>query len=133
MRASLSAEEAHALAVRAQGFGDPSPFEPIDLLERLGAIQLDSVNVLARNHLLVPFARLGPYSGDAVRTSIYAERRGFEYWGHMASGLPMAESRYFLPRMLRLRSAARGWWAGVRAEHAELYPLVLERIRAEGR
>jgi len=132
MRASLSAEEARALAVRAQGFGDSTLIEPIDLLDRLGAIQLDSVNVLARNHLLVPFARLGPYSVGALHDSIYIQRRGFEYWGHQASWLPMAEYRYFLPRMLRTRATARGWWPGVRAEHAELYPRVLERVRAEG-
>jgi uncharacterized protein len=132
MRASLSAEEARALAVRAQSFGAPAPLEPVDLLERLGAIQLDSVNVLERNHLLVPFARLGAYSIAALHSAIYTRRRGFEYWGHMASWLPMAEYRYFLPRMLRSRETARGWWSQIRTEHAELYPLVLERVRAEG-
>src|SRR5918912_391254 len=132
MRASLSAEEARGLALRAQGFGDPSLVEPIDVLERLGAIQLDSVNILARNHLLVPFARLGPYSVADLQRSIYTDRRGFEYWGHMASWLPMAEYRYFLPRMQRMRQSTRGWWSRVRSEHAELYPLVLERVRAEG-
>jgi uncharacterized protein YcaQ len=132
MRASLSAEEARALAVRAQSFGAVVPIEPIDLLERLGAIQMDSVNVLERNHLLVPFARLGAYSIADLQSAIYTQRRGFEYWGHMASWLPMAEYRYFLPRMLRSREAARGWWSQIRTEHAALYPLVLERIRAEG-
>src|ERR1700704_1956422 len=122
MRASLSAEEGRGLALRAQGFGDSSLKEPIDLLERLGAIQMDSVNVLARNHLLVPFARLGSYSTSALHASIYQQRRGFEYGGHMASWLPMAEYRYFLPRMARMRESSRGWWLQVRAEHAELYP-----------
>ena len=103
MRASLSAEEARGLALRAQGFGDTSLVEPVHVLERLGAIQLDSVNILARNHLLVPFARIGPYSTDALHAAIYAQRRGFEYWGHMASWLPIDEYRSFLPRMARMR------------------------------
>ncbi|MDQ6670171.1 MAG: winged helix DNA-binding domain-containing protein, partial [Chloroflexota bacterium] len=128
----LSADEARGLAVRAQAFGDPTSIAPIDLLDRLGAIQMDSVNILARNHLLVPFSRLGPYSISALHTSIYQERRGFEYWGHMASWLPMAEYRYFLPRMMRMRELSRGWWLQARTEHAELYPVVLERVRAEG-
>jgi uncharacterized protein len=132
-RVTLSAEEARGLALRAQCFGDSNrSIEPIDLLERLGAIQMDSVNILARNHLLVPFARLGPYSVTALHTSIYRERRGFEYWGHMASWLPMAEYRYFLPRMMRMREVSRGWWLQARTENAALYPLVLERVRAEG-
>ena len=129
----LSADDARGLALRAQAFG-PSPdlHMPIDVLDRLGAIQLDSVNILARNHHLVPFARLGPYSTSAMHTAIYSQRRGFEYWGHMASWLPMAEYRYFLPRMQRMRTSSRGWWARIRTEHAELYPQVLDRVRAEG-
>src|SRR4051812_20988257 len=132
MRASLSADEARGLFLRAQRFGDASPLAPIDLLDRLGAIQLDSVNVLARNHLLVPLARLGPYSVAELDRQIYVEKRGFEYWGHMASWLPIDEYRYFLPRMLRRREVPRGWWDQVRTEHAALYPLVLDRVRAEG-
>ena len=132
MRASLSAEEARGLALRAQRFGDPSIVEPMDVLERLGAIQLDSVNILARNHLLVAFARIGPYSTADLHASIYTERRGFEYWGHMASWLPIHEYRYFLPRMARMRESTRGWWGRIRAEHAEIYPVVLDRVRAEG-
>ena len=132
MRPRLSADEARGLALRAQAFGDAGLREPIEVLDRLGAIQMDSVNILARNHLLVPFARLGPYSTPALHTAIYRDKRGFEYWGHMASWLPIAEYRYFLPRMTRMRESGRGWWLRVRSEHAALYPLVLERIRAEG-
>jgi uncharacterized protein YcaQ len=128
----LSAIEARALTLRAQGFGELVPAEPIEVLDRLGAIQIDSVNVLARNHLLVPYARIGPYSEGALVASIYNAKRGFEYWGHMASWLPMAEYRYFLPRMARMRQTSRGWWDRVRTEHADLYPRVLERIRVEG-
>jgi uncharacterized protein len=134
MRASLSALEARGLALRAQHFGDSSliTVQPVDVLDKLGAIQLDSVNVLARNHLLVPFSRLGPHSTAALHKSIYQHKRGFEYWGHMASWLPMAEYRYFLPRMKRMREAGRGWWNQIRTENAELYPAVLERVREEG-
>jgi uncharacterized protein len=132
MRASLSAAEARGLALRAQLFGSVSSIEPMQLLDQLGAIQLDSVNVLARNHLLVPFARLGPYSIEKLHAQIYERRRGFEYWGHMASWLPMRDFRYFLPRMERMRGEVRGWWKEIREQHAALYPLVLERVRAEG-
>lgn len=132
MRASLSAAEARGLALRAQLFGSVCSIEPMQLLDQLGAIQLDSVNVLARNHLLVPFARLGPYSVEELHAHIYERRRGFEYWGHMASWLPMRDFRYFLPRMERMRGEVRGWWKEIREQHAALYPLVLDRVRAEG-
>ncbi len=131
-RSSLSALEARALALRAQGFGQAWPEDPFQVLAHLGAIQLDSVNVLARSHHLVPFSRLGPLPVEALHEAIYARRRGFEYWGHEASWLPMQEYRYFLPRMAQMRQATRGWWSRVRTEHAALYPLVLDRVRAEG-
>src|SRR6202049_4037585 len=127
--ATLSAEEARGLALRAQCFGDSTVTEPVDLLEQLGAIQIDSVNILARNHLLVPFSRLGPYSVSALPTAIYQQRRGFEYWGHMASWLPMAEYRYFLPRMMRMRETGRGWGLQARTENAAPDTLGLDRVR----
>src|ERR1700687_3283652 len=102
-RPSLSLRQARALALRAQGFGDERLVEPIAVLDRLGAIQLDSVNVVARSHEIVPFSRLGPRSLAGMYQAIYRERRGFEYWGHLASWLPMAEYRYFLPRMEAIR------------------------------
>jgi uncharacterized protein YcaQ len=132
MRASLSASEARGLVLRAQSYGSNNTFEPVELLERLGAIQLDSVNVLARAHLLIPYARLGPYSVPALSKAIYEERQGFEHWGHVASWLPMHEYRYFLWRMQRFRASTRGWVAGLREQYAPLYPAILDRIRAEG-
>jgi uncharacterized protein len=132
MRASLSAAQARGLALRAQLIGDSVVDEPVELLERLGAIQLDSVNVLARAQWLTAYARLGAYDVKNLHQAIYAERQGFEYWGHMASWLPMREYRYFLWRMQRMRQATRRWWLDFREQHAALYPKILERIRAEG-
>ena len=129
-RASLSLSEARSLVLRAQGFGAQHLAQPADVLTHLGAIQLDSVNVLARSHEIVPFSRLGPCSIAALHRAIYQERRGFEYWGHVASLLPMTEYRYFLPRMEAIRQ--RGWWWGDESEHAHLAPLILERIQSEG-
>ena len=129
-RASLALAEARTLVLRAQGFGAADLTEPADVLTHLGAIQLDSVNVLARSHEIVPFSRLGPCSIAAMHRAIYHERQGFEYWGHVASLLPIAEYRYFIPRMEAIRQ--RGWWWGNDSERAQLIPLILERIRAEG-
>ena len=128
-RAFLSLAEARALVLQAQGFGTHRLAEPGDVLTHLGAIQLDSVNVLARSHEIVPFSRLGPCSIAAMHRAVYQERRGFEYWGHVASLLPMAEYRYFLPRMEAIRQHG---WGDQDSEHAHLIPLVRERIRAEG-
>ena len=101
----------------------------MDVLDRLGAIQLDSVNAVARSQELVPAARLGPCSLTEMLREIYAQRLGFEYWGHAASWLPMAEYRYFLPRMAYYRERHRDY----REEHAVLLGEILARIRDEDR
>jgi uncharacterized protein YcaQ len=129
---SLSAQDARALALRAQGFGDRqlSPKRPIELLDRLGVMQLDSVSVLARPQEVVPFSRLGAFDVAAMHRAVYAAKGGFEYWGHEASWLPMADYRYFLPRMRRYRESA--WWQRRMASLGDVPRQVLERIRSEG-
>jgi uncharacterized protein YcaQ len=125
----LTAADARAIALRAQGFGETAPdAAPVDVLDRLGAIQLDSVNAVARSQELVPAARIGPCSLAAMLRAVYQRRLGFEYWGHAASWLPMAEYRYFLPRMARYRERHREY----REAHAALLGEVLARIRDEG-
>lgn len=135
-RVSLSLKEARALAVAAQGFGRrpvrPGPARLAGLLAKLGAVQLDSVNILARSHELALYSRLGPYRPADLHRVAYRRRVVFEYWGHAASWLPMAEYRWFLPRMLAHREKPRGWWADVRERHGHLAQAILERIRAQG-
>jgi len=128
----LTIREARAVALRAQGFGAGWERQPARVLARLGAIQLDSVNVVARSHDLIAFARIGPTSVEAMHRAVYRARRGFEYWGHAASWLPIEDFRYFLHRMERMRTHSRRWWSGVRSKHAELYEGVLARVRDEG-
>src|SRR5262245_21152777 len=93
--ASLSAAEARAIALGAQGFAAARPAR-VDrralrsLVGRLGAIQIDSVNVLVRSHYLPAFSRLGAYDRTHLdRLSHTAPRSVFEYWGHEASLLPV--------------------------------------------
>ncbi len=102
------------------------------VLRRLGAIQIDSINVVARSHELVLAARAGTHEPAAFERLVYQRRAGFEYWGHAASFLPIESFRLFLPRMARMTAQTRGWWADTRGKHSHLYDLVLERIRAEG-
>lgn len=132
----LALGEARALALAAQRVGPrparAGPARLARLLADLGAVQLDSVNVVARSHELVAFSRLGPYHPADLHRLAYRERVVFEYWGHACSWLPMAEYRYFLPRMASRRAAPRGWWRGARERHGHLAGAILDRIRQEG-
>src|SRR3954470_3442044 len=88
----LSAAEARRLALRAQGLlGAPDRRGGVPaLLRRLGAVQLDTIAVLARSHELVPYSRLGPVGREAVQDAYWSRpARAFEYWSHAACVLPI--------------------------------------------
>jgi len=137
MRGStLSLEEARRMALAAQGFGAPrgtaTPRALAAAIERLGALQIDSVNVLVRSQYLPLFARLGPYRREMLDKLAYGRRRAlFEYWGHECSLLPIAT--YPLFRFRRER-AAKG--VGIYRSLARLArekPALLTRIEREVR
>jgi uncharacterized protein YcaQ len=114
---TLSAAEARAIALAAQGFAGPRPAK-VDrravraLVERLGVVQIDSVNVLVRSHYLPAFSRLGAYDhGHLDRLSHDHPRSVFEYWGHEASLLPVAMHPLFRWRMAVAKDTA---WRHVR-------------------
>jgi uncharacterized protein len=133
---SLTIDQARRLAVAAQGLAAgrarAGPATLRGVLERLGAIQIDSINVVARSHELVLAARAGPHDPAAFERLVYRRRAGFEHWGHAASFLPIGLYRLFLPRMRWLATNPRYGWGEARRRHADLYGPVLERIRAEG-
>jgi uncharacterized protein len=97
--ASLTADEARRLALRAQGLlGAPDRRGGVSsLLRHLGAVQLDTISVLARSHELVPYARLGAIGRTAVESAFWGHRpaRAFEYWSHAACVLPADEWPWF--------------------------------------
>jgi uncharacterized protein len=135
--ASLTAGQARRLALAAQGFGAPPPPRVTartlrSVLQRLGAIQIDSINVVARSHELVLAARTGAGASALFDKVVYRDRAGFEYWGHAASFLPIETYRLFLPRMARMVASSGGWTSSHRETHADVYRAVLDRIRAEG-
>lgn len=125
----LSADEARRLALRAQGLvGAPDRRGGTTaLLQRLAAVQLDTISVLARSHELVAYARLGAVGRDAVERA-YWSGGAFEYWAHAACILPADQWPLFAFRRRHYR--ARGWrWHAVDPHSCDR---VLERLREEG-
>jgi uncharacterized protein YcaQ len=126
----LSAVEARRAALRAQGLlgaADRRGGVPV-LLGRLGAIQLDTISMLARSHELVAYARLGAVGRDAVDRAYWSGGRAFEYWAHAACVLPVEHWPLFAFRRRRFRERGQRWH--------EVPPgvgdRVLKRLRAEG-
>jgi uncharacterized protein YcaQ len=90
----------------------------LGVLHRLGAVQLDTISVLARSHELVPYSRLGAVGRAAVERAFWGQPpRAFEYWSHAACLLPMESWPLFAFR--RRRSRAR-YGSDLAAEGAEV-------------
>jgi len=104
------------------------------LLERTGALQLDSINVLDRAHYLTLWSRFGPYDRSAVDRWVYGDRVAYEYWGHEASILPISHLPLGMRRMRRFPTEAwtsRAWWKHFSTSTASKRR-VLKRLREEG-
>ena len=105
----LSVAEARRIVLEAQRLATPRPPPKRTLLadvDRLGVLQIDAVNVLARAHYMPLFSRLGRYDVTLLDRAAYQQPRAlFEYWGHQASLLPVALQPLFRWRM---DQAARG-------------------------
>ena len=136
MTADLSLAEARRIALAAQGFGSAGrkgsvgTDELSGIVDRLGLIQLDSVNVVVRSHYMPFFSRLGPYYRPLVEKMAFDERRHFEYWAHVASLLPIGMHPLLRYRM---RSAVPRWRAKRLIEEAPGYvDAVLEEVRERG-
>jgi uncharacterized protein YcaQ len=109
---TLTPTQARRIALIAQGFARRQPEaatrrDVARLADHLGVLQIDSVNVLARAHLLPGFSRLGAYDTADLDVLSYGGRRRrlFEYWGHEASLMPVGLQPLLRWRMAR---AARG-------------------------
>jgi uncharacterized protein len=110
----ISLATARRIALAAQGFADPRPRGRVDrrhfrrVLDRIGLIQIDSVNVLVRSQELPLFARLGPHPrsliGDATKSG-----EVFEYWVHEASHVDMAHHHLHRWQMAGDHKWARYW------------------------
>ncbi|MFN4178633.1 winged helix-turn-helix domain-containing protein [Phenylobacterium sp.] len=140
MKDSLTAGEARRIALAAQGFGVRTDGEVgrrqlTKLVDRLGVVQIDSVNVVSRTHYLPAFSRLGAYPRGLLEEIAWGRKKAFfEYWAHEASLLPLASQPLFRWRMEDAQRGV-GAWKGIARflrERRDFVDRVLEEIRARG-
>ena len=118
MTPTLSSLEARRIALAAQGFAERRPQAPgrrhlLKTIERLGVLQIDSVNVVSRTHYLPLFSRLGPYPRTLLEDLAWGKRPAlYEYWMHEASLAPWSIQPLMRWRM-EDAAAGVGTWKGV--------------------
>ncbi|MEZ4415809.1 MAG: crosslink repair DNA glycosylase YcaQ family protein [Gemmatimonadota bacterium] len=136
----LTETEAVRFWLARQGLARPRGELPLtagsftDHLERTGALQLDSINVVERAHYLTLWSRFGAFARSKLDRWIYRERRAYEYWGHEASLLPISHLPLGLRRMRDFPPESwtrRSWWSTYATSTASRRR-VLKRIREEG-
>ena len=136
MGTTLSPDEARRAALRAQGLlGAINRRAGVSgVLRLLGAVQLDTISVLARSQELVPFSRLGPVGRDAIHAAYWTHQPGaartFEYWSHAACVLPIEEWPMMALRRREYREK-RGVW-GSHDISDETLRGITARLAAEG-
>ena len=147
--ATYSLAAVRALALHTQGLSDPMRRgsrpgidDVYSAVERVGWVQIDTLQVVRRAQYLTLWSRLGTYDPDHLDTLLFDNgnvshdnnRRLFEYWTHAACIIPLTEYRYLMP-MMRQRSLGRGTWHRkwvADPENQKLVREVLKRVKADG-
>ena len=127
----LTSTAARALQLEAQGLlrpprGRATKASVLAAIRRMGALQIDTINIVARSPYLVLWSRLGDYRKEWL-DQLLAEQRLFEYWAHEACFLPIEDYALFRHRMLDPESM--GWRHFFTDELRKLVPDVLRIVR----
>lgn len=87
-----------------------NPSEPLaDLIDRIGFVQLDSINTVERAHHMILSARRPGYRPDDLG-KLYAKGGLFEHWTHDASVLPIHLFAHWKHRFAAAEARMRANW-----------------------
>ena len=134
---TLTPTQARRIALAAQGFTRARPASVAGrhvhrVMDRLGVLQIDSVNVFARSHYLPLFSRLGSYE-PALLDRVFLSRTTHyvEYLAHEATFIPIEDWPLWRFRMddFRRRWAGEESWM---SSNARTLQWVQDELRVRG-
>lgn len=134
----LSNSQARRLFLHLHGLSEPvhrklTDAELADRIERIGFVQVDSVNTVARAHHMILHARNRTYRPRQLKRLLEQDRALFENWTHDASVIPTQFYPYWGQRFRRTADHLRTRWRKFRRPGFEKEAeSVLERIAADG-
>jgi uncharacterized protein YcaQ len=100
-----------------------------EALQRGCVIQIDPLNIIARNHDTSLYGRVLDYKPAQFNELLYSERAGFDYGGTVFVH-PMEELPYW--RVVMERCRRRGRWGGFADTHPQVIAEVLSEVKARG-
>ena len=132
MPLELSASEARVLALRQLGVDSQHDGSVLEVITRLGLLQVDSVNVFERAHYMPLFSRLGKFDKSELDDLM----GGFhptliEYWAHEASIIPLENWPLYRWRMDAYRDKYVTKW-GMEAGNKKLVSQIRRELEANG-
>ena len=137
MPEAMSLQQARDLVLGSQGLSSkPTSAQrkagALGVIEQLGLLQLDSVNVFERAHYMPLFSRLGNYPKQELDDLM----GGFhptliEYWAHEASIIPLANWPLYRWRMDAYRDRYENKW-GMKAESQKLVEQIRQQLLDNG-
>ncbi len=106
-----------------------------DLLETLGYVQIDSINVFQRAHHTILGTRWDGYKPDHLKRYLEKERGGFEQWTHDACVIPTRYYPHWKVKFKRFerRIKQNQWWMERMGKNPrKMQGSVLQRLQDEG-
>lgn len=105
----------------------------LDLIHRLGFVQLDSINTVARAHDMILFSRRPSYRPDNLKRLYDNGGALFEHWTHDAAVIPMAFYPHWHLRFQRDAALLKARWKNWhRQGYEQQFETVLQHIRDHG-
>lgn len=134
-RLKLSKDKARRFSLKRQLLADSEPAKgklgALRIIEKLGYIQIDTINVIERAHHVVLHARSPDYKQEYLHQLLARDKKIFEYWAHAASFIPMRDYRFYLPT-IRRKPKPGSWSDEWTKKSRRLIKDVLKRIEKEG-
>ena len=135
----ISNAQARRVLLNLQGLGElpqrSSARAVQSVVQGLGYVQIDSINVLERAHHLILGARLAQYRHEHFTYALEKSRGLFEHWTHDASAIPTKWFAHWKHRFARYnqRVEQSAWWREqFRGDAAPILRRTLARVRREG-
>lgn len=105
----------------------------LDLITRIGFVQVDSINTVERAHHMILWARRQSYRPEALTALLETDRSLWEHWTHDASILPARLFPHWKHRFAADRARLIARWQGWQREGFETkFDEVLRRIANHG-